>query len=102
MSNLKEMTREERLAAADKARTKKAQISAAVNTKSVTASLQRGRLSDEVPSIRTAIKWKCFDCMGWESDGSGSLKQRVRECECPHCPLYPWRGGEFDMEFVDV
>ena len=102
MSNLRNLSEEEREAAATKARTKRRRISSTVNLKSVTSALQRGREPDEIPNIRTAIKWKCFDCMGWESDGCGSLMQRVRECECPDCPLYPWRGGVFDEELIDV
>jgi len=96
VNNLKNMSAEERKAAAAKAGAKRRRISASTNKTSVTSSLKRMRLPDEIPNIRTAIKWKCFDCLGWEPDGCGSLLERVRQCECPHCPLYPWRGGMFD------
>jgi len=104
MSNLKNLTPEQREAAGRKARAKKSRIQQTINITSVKAS--RGdqddgrRLPDEIPNIRTAIKWKCYDCMGWESDGCGSLAERVRQCECPHCPLYPWRGGKFDEDLL--
>jgi len=100
VSNLANLSAEERTANARKARDKKRRISAAINIKSVTSSLKRMREPGEIPSIRTAIKWKCFDCMGWESDGCRSLSERVRQCECPHCPMYPWRGGVFNDDVI--
>ena len=101
MNNITNLTPEERAAAVVKSNAKKRRIKQCINKTSVTSSLQRMREPNEVPNIRTAIKWKCMDCMGWESDGCGSLMERIRQCECPHCPLYPWRGGKFDESIID-
>ena len=101
MSNLTNMTPEEREAAGVLAREKKRRIQGCINKRSVKAALGRLREPSEIPDIRTAVKWKCFDCLGWEPDGCGSLLERVRQCECPDCPLYPWRGGVFDISLED-
>lgn len=79
-----------------RAQAKKRRIADAINITGVKSSLERMREPAEIPNIRTAVKWKCMDCMGWESDGCGSLVERIRQCECPHCPLYPWRAGVFN------
>jgi len=80
-------------------------VSKAINMKSISVSRRdedHGRRQPgEIPNMKTAIRWKCYDCMGWEPDGAGSLLARVLDCECPHCPLYPWRGGQFDKEMID-
>ena len=40
-------------------------------------------------SLRMAITAKCFDCSGRGNDPC--WRQRIRECPCPSCPLYPVR-----------
>jgi len=41
-----------------------------------------------------AIKVMCYACMGWEGTaGDGSLKDEVRRCTSPACPLYSYRPG---------
>jgi hypothetical protein len=37
-------------------------------------------------SLRAAITAKCWDCMGGDADPG--TRQRIRECECPRCPLH--------------
>lgn len=40
-------------------------------------------LNKEKITIRNAVKAKCYDCMGWYSDGR-------QDCKITKCPLYPW------------
>jgi len=61
----------------------------------------RLRKSGEVPDRMTAIKWKCYDCMGFEAEGHGSILARVMDCPVHGCPLWPWRGGKFDKSLFD-
>lgn len=37
----------------------------------------------EKVSIQAAVKAKCYECMGYYSDGA-------RDCEMPECELYAW------------
>ena len=50
------------------------------------------------PSMPRAIRMKCYDCMGKESDGKN-------DCEIRHCPLYYWqkhRKFEPDMSWAQI
>lgn len=40
-------------------------------------------------SLRAALDAKCFDCEGGGADPH--WKQRIGNCVCPDCPLYPLR-----------
>jgi len=40
-------------------------------------------LSGEQISLRQSVKAKCYDCMGYYTDGK-------KDCGIKTCPLYPW------------
>jgi hypothetical protein len=62
-----------------------------------TPSLYRGQYARAMAgkaSGRQAIKVMCYSCMGWEgAAGGGTLKNEVRRCTSPACPLFAYRPG---------
>lgn len=47
-------------------------------------------LEGDTITLKGAILAKCYDCMGYNTDG-------LLDCKIPHCPLYPfmpYRKGE--------
>lgn len=40
----------------------------------------------------------CRECMGWESEGAGSMAEAIRACPAPECWLYTWRNGKEEVD----
>lgn len=56
----------------------------------------RRREPGEVVTRSAAIQAFCRECVGWDSDGCGSVAGNVRSCACEECWLHPWRNGKLD------
>lgn len=64
----------------------------------VRAPKKRRRRPGEVAGRSVSIRWFCYECNGYDSDGLGSVAAAVRECTAVECPLWPWRNGKLDEE----
>ena len=53
----------------------------------------RDRLPKEYPTRAAAIRNQCRHCVGYESDGHGSIGKAIEDCQGYECWLYPWRLG---------
>jgi len=54
-----------------------------------------GKTTREVNLTRSkAIRYFCLECCGWQYN-------EVRDCQSCLCPLYPYRLGHIDPQFVD-
>lgn len=78
----------------EKSRATKKRRSEAIN---VTTIPRRRREPGEVASRALAIRWFCYDCMGFDAGGVGSITENVRQCTAPACPLFPWRNGKLEI-----
>ena len=43
-----------------------------------------------------AIRSFCYECMGWDPAGAGSMAAAVRHCPARCCHLWPYRNGPID------
>jgi len=64
----------------------------------VSAPKNRRRRPGEIPNRKTAIRWFCYECNGFESGGEGSIAGAVRACTAVECPLWPWRNGKLEND----
>lgn len=88
------MINPERKKILDAARKARGRTSGVINVNSVP---NEDRKLGQVASRKNSIRWFCCSCVGYNSDGLGSIKENIRLCEAYHCPLWPWRLGEIDM-----
>ncbi len=58
--------------------------------------VNRRRQPGEIPTRRITTQNFCRECMGWDSDGFGSIAANVRNCPCKECWNYPYRNGSLD------
>jgi ribosomal protein L44E len=56
------------------------------------------RKPGQVATRSVAIRWFCYECMGFDSGGLGSVAAAVRDCPAKKCPLWPWRNGPLDQK----
>lgn len=78
--------------ALDKARARKAELKASGELR-VLSPIDRAK-ADPL-SLRKAITAFCYRCMG--GDGEPGVRESVRNCTAPNCPLYkvrPWQRGD--------
>lgn len=43
------------------------------------------------PTLRSAASAMCFVCMGGTEDDHEGVREEIRRCTAPQCPLYDWR-----------